>query len=259
IAIHILAPVSLHCLTHMTPKETLQERFPAIYHIKYSPRDSPEHYGLASMMIWATVPYAIWQLAYYLLINVRRADKIAAGRPTSFTWLKKSYAKTWIGHVVLSLPAWAQEGAFMFIQYSYAILTIIPCPLWFWYHYASSAFLCVVFTWAVYNGATYYIDVFGNRFKREVEELKREVAKWQQESPHGDGPSAPASPNMAPTDKKADATAIDNLPPLDQKAKSDPVTPATGTTGGEKPLKENKGTTTGSESHQGDGEVRHRE
>jgi len=37
----------------------------------------------------------------------------------------------------------------------------------------------VVFALSVYNGATYYIDVFGNRFQKELEAMKRDVQKWQ--------------------------------------------------------------------------------
>ncbi|EFE32691.1 uncharacterized protein ARB_00516 [Trichophyton benhamiae CBS 112371] len=140
---------------------------------------SPEHYTLGAMMIWASVPYAIWQLSYHFFITVRQRDKIAAGRPTSFTWLRRSYAKTWIGKFVLHLSLPLQEPAFMMIQYIYAILTIVPCPLWFWYQWASSAFLTVMFIWSIYNGATFYIDVFGKRFQKELEQLKRDVAKWQ--------------------------------------------------------------------------------
>ena len=36
-----------------------------------------------------------------------------------------------------------------------------------------------VFVWSIYNGATYYIDVFGKRFQSELEQLKKDVAKWQ--------------------------------------------------------------------------------
>lgn len=67
----------------------------------------------------------------------------------------------------------------MMIQYIYALITMVPCPLWFYYRYASAAFLTVVFTWATYNGATFYIDVFGRRMEKEFEALKKEVAKWQ--------------------------------------------------------------------------------
>lgn len=67
----------------------------------------------------------------------------------------------------------------MMIQYIYALITMVPCPLWFYYRWASAAFLTVVFTWATYNGATFYIDVFGRRMEKEFEALKKEVAKWQ--------------------------------------------------------------------------------
>lgn len=67
----------------------------------------------------------------------------------------------------------------MLIQYSYALVTMVPCPIWFWYRWASAGFLMVVFTWATYNGATFYIDVFGRRMEKEFEALKKEVAKWQ--------------------------------------------------------------------------------
>lgn len=147
------------------------------------------------MMLWATCPYAVWQLSYHFLITVRRRDQIAAGRPTSFTWLRKSYAKTWIGKVVLALPEFLQEPAFMFIQYSYAVLTMIPCQVWFWYRWPSGLFLSIVFVWSVYNGATYYIDVFGNRFQKELEQLKKDMAKWQSSPEGGFTPYTPAGDN----------------------------------------------------------------
>jgi len=177
--IHIMPPVTLHCLVHLTPPDILATRFPALHAIKFSAPNSPEHYRLWSMLLWATVPYAIWQLSYHIFITVRRREKIAAGRPTSFTWMRRSYAKTWIGRFVLSLPEWLQEPAFMLIQYFYALLTILPCPIWFWYRWASATFLLVVFGWSIYNGATYYVDVFGKRFQNELEALRKDVAKWQ--------------------------------------------------------------------------------
>ncbi|KAL1954620.1 hypothetical protein VTO42DRAFT_861 [Malbranchea cinnamomea] len=211
--IHIMPPVTLHCLVHMTSSDILQEKFPAIYTIKFSQPGSPEHYSLGSMILWASVPYAIWQLSYHFLITVRRREKIAAGRPTSFTWLRKSYAKTWIGKLVLSLPESMQEFAFMFIQYSYAILTITPCPLWFWYKWASACFLTTVFFWSIYNGATYYIDVFGKRFEKELEQLRKDVIKFQ---------SSPEA--LASTPHDGDVTTSDNgrhETPINQSSQDD--------------------------------------
>ncbi|KZF25137.1 hypothetical protein L228DRAFT_243930 [Xylona heveae TC161] len=237
--IHIMPPVALHCIVHLMPPEFQKQRFPAVYAIKTSPPGSKEHYSLLAMMIWATVPYIIWQLSYHFLITVRRREKIAAGRPTSFTWLRKSYAKTWIGKTVLSLPHVLQEPAFMLIQYGYALCTIIPCPLWFWYRWPSAIFLLVVFTWSVYNGATYYIDVFGKRFQNELEQLRKDVAKWQT-SPAMTASSQPRQKSEASDHNAGDLqsanvegtaeengsiskkdgtrrTSIDNIPLLDSK------------------------------------------
>jgi Protein of unknown function (DUF2838) len=223
--IHIMPPVTLHCLVHLTPKSTLATRFPAIYTIKFSHHHSPEHYNLWSMLLWATVPYAVWQLSYHIFITVRRREKIAAGRPTSFTWLRKSYAKTFIGRLVLALPEWLQEPAFMLIQYSYAILTIIPCPIWFWYPWASATFLLVVFVWSIYNGATYYIDVFGKRFQNELEALRRDVTKWQNSPTEAvvEGASPPLSTELAAVgsrDGNGDCLkkeGVDEIPLLDSR------------------------------------------
>ncbi|KAK4191655.1 hypothetical protein QBC35DRAFT_528982 [Podospora australis] len=178
--IHIMPCATLHSIVHLISEDFQKERFPAIWTIKTSPPGSPTAYAnVLSMLAWSTIPYAIWQLSYYFFITVRRRDKIAAGRPTSFTWLRKSYSKTWIGKIILGLPDMLQEPAFMLIQYTYAVTTMLPCSLWFYYRWASGAFLMTVFGWSVYNGSTYYIDVFGKRFQKELEAMKAEVAKWQ--------------------------------------------------------------------------------
>lgn len=217
--IHIMPPVTLHCMVHLTPVDMLKERFPAVYSIKFSEPGDPEHYSLGAMIIWATVPYIFWQLAYHFMITVRRADKIAAGRPTSFTWLRKSYAKAWIGKLVLSLPEALQEPAFMFIQYGFALSTMIPSPIWFWYRWASGLYMAALFTWSIHNGATYYIDVFGKRFQKELDQLKQDVARWQS-SPEGGGVSPVVLPeNTAdalnapfPLEKR---NSVDRIPLLD--------------------------------------------
>lgn len=178
--IHVMPCATLHTMVHLIPVELQKERFPAIWIIKTAPAGSPTAYAnVVSMLAWSTIPYALWQFSYYFFITVRRREKIAAGRPTSFTWLLRSYSKTWIGKLVLSLPESMQETAFMFIQYFYAVLTMLPCPLWFYSRWASATFLIVVFTWSIYNGATFYIDVFGKRFQKELEAMKAEVTKWQ--------------------------------------------------------------------------------
>lgn len=190
--IHIMPPVTLHCIVHLTPSHVQQARFPGAYAIKHSSADNNVHYSLLAMMSWSSIPYAIWQLSYHCLITVRRREKIAAGRPTSFTWLRKSYANSWIGRLILGLPSQLHEPAFMLTQYLYALGSMLPCPIWFWYGWPSAIFLSSLFSWSIYNGATYYIDVFGTRFQKELEQLKKDVAKWQA------SPDVVSSPLMTP-------------------------------------------------------------
>ncbi|RCI13720.1 hypothetical protein L249_8153 [Ophiocordyceps polyrhachis-furcata BCC 54312] len=209
--IHIMPCATLHCLVHLLPSEQQEQRFPAIWTVKNSTPGSPTAYAnMSSMLAWSTIPYAFWQLSYYFLITVRRRDKIAAGRPTSFTWLRRSYAQTWIGKLVMSLPDRLHEPVFMFIQYSYAVLTMLPCPLWFANRRASAIFLFVLFAWSIYNGSTYYIDVFGKRFQKELEAMKAEVSKWQNTPELG-----VQSPLMTPHNEKPPGIPAHNSTPKD--------------------------------------------
>jgi hypothetical protein len=172
-------------------------------------------------MFWASWPYAVWQLSYHFLISVRRREKIAAGRPTSFTWLRRSFANVWIGRFVLSLPHSLQEPAYMLIQYLYALLTMIPCPLWFWSRWASGLFLATVFGWSVWNGATFYIDVFGTRFQKELEALKKDVAKWQSAAELAGG-AGPGSPPMSVTDHDVKTPGLDTTAQFGTKIVKEP-------------------------------------
>ncbi|KAK3675273.1 hypothetical protein LTR78_004783 [Recurvomyces mirabilis] len=195
--IHIMPCATLHVLVHLIPESMQLEHFPAIHTIKYSLPGAPEHYSLWDMMIWATLPYAVWQLSYHFLITVRKRSKIAAGRPTSFSWLRRSYRGNFLGKFVLSFPENFQEYVFMGIQYTYAIMTMMPCPIWFWYRWASAGFMMIVFTWASWNGATYYIDVFGKRMEKELESLRKEVQRMAK-SPEMVGQEGGGSPFMSP-------------------------------------------------------------
>ena len=108
--IHIMPPVVLHTVIHLLPTEYSHQRYPALKDIPY-------------LDVWrgfwiSTLVHTLWQGWYYLFIMVRRREKIAAGRPTSFTWLRRSYAKTWIGKWVNSLPEPLQPFAFMGVQVS---------------------------------------------------------------------------------------------------------------------------------------------
>ena len=214
---------TLHVLVHVISPDLQRTRFPAVHTIKFSPPSAPEHYSLKDMIIWATLPYAIWQLSYHLLITIRKRSKIAQGMPTSFTWLRRSYKNRMLGKFVLSFPENMQEGVFMVIQYVYAMLTMLPCPIWFWYRHASGFFLVLVFGWASYNGATYYIDVFGRRLEKELDQLKQDVARMSAKPSDFDAEGSPAGSPSGPQgtadSANAKSTALD-LGPAAVQARS---------------------------------------
>lgn len=171
--IHVMPPVTMFVLVHETPVEYLAEHYPAISEV--------ESWNFVNGMIWTSIYYTIWQLSYHYFITVRRREQIAKGRVTSFTYLKKRNSKTALGRFVNSLPyTWMQILAFTLIQFGYQLLTMIPCPIWFRYKHACGAFVTFIFIWSAYNGATYYIEVFGKRFEKEVKQLRVELAELQQ-------------------------------------------------------------------------------
>jgi hypothetical protein len=114
-----MPPVVLHTLLHLLPTSYSHVRYPAL-------ADVP-HLDLWRGFWISTVVHSAWQGWYYIFITLRRKEKIAAGRPTSFTWLRQSYAKTWIGKWVNTLPEPIQPFAFMGIQVSTPSLTS-PSP-----------------------------------------------------------------------------------------------------------------------------------
>lgn len=92
-------------------------------------------------------------------------------------------------------------------------------------------FLLTVFVWSVYNGATFYIDIFGKRFQKELEQLKQDMAKWQNSVDGAASPVQASKTDPKPNDiETRDAicandttkgltrkSSIDRIPLLDAK------------------------------------------
>lgn len=171
--IHVMPPITMFVLVHQTPKDYIQERYPAIADV--------ENWNFVNGIIWTSIYYTVWQVGYHYFITVRRKEQIAKGRMTSFTYLKEKNRKSFLGRIVNRQPyAWMQIAVFTLIQFGYQILTMIPCPIWFRYKHACATFVSFIFFWSAYNGATYYIEVFGKRFEKELKRLKAELAELQE-------------------------------------------------------------------------------
>ncbi|KAM9905475.1 hypothetical protein OXX79_002140 [Metschnikowia pulcherrima] len=170
--IHIMPPLTMFVLVHETPRDYLEIRYPAIANV--------QNWNFVNGIIITSIYYTVWQVTYHYFITVRRREQIAQGRVTSFTYLRKSQGTSFLGRIVNKLPyQWMQIAAFTLIQFFYQILTMLPCPIWFRYKHACGAFVWFIFSWSAYNGATYYIEVFGKRFEKESARLRQEINELQ--------------------------------------------------------------------------------
>lgn len=171
--IHFMPPITMFVIVHEMPRDYVEKRYPAVA--------SVTNWHFLNGIIITSVYYTLWQVLYHYFITVKRKRQIEEGRVTSFTHLKRAQRKTMLGRFVNGLPyLWMQIAAFTLIQFGYQILTMMFCPLWFKYKHACGAFVTTIFVWSSYNGATYYIEVFGKRFQKEVETLKMEIQALQE-------------------------------------------------------------------------------
>ncbi|KAL4082023.1 hypothetical protein V8B97DRAFT_148642 [Scleroderma yunnanense] len=191
--IHIYAPFTFTVIRHFYLNA--QERFPALTQL---PHLQPGRALLLSGLI-----YLIWQLLYWKFVLVDRRTKIVSGqRTTSFSWLLND-KRGKIGQMLAKVQPERRVPSFMVGQFAYSILTELPAiyllydsPRW------SGTFLILIFAVSVWNGGGYYIEVFGRKFERELEALRKELAENNHRSGRSsptDGGSVANSPSMPTT------------------------------------------------------------
>ncbi|KAF8974700.1 hypothetical protein BDZ97DRAFT_1774940 [Flammula alnicola] len=132
--------------------------------------------------------YAIWQFLYWKFLLVDRRAKIQSGqRTTSFSFLLND-KRSAIGRMLSAVPEQYREAYFMGGQFVYALLTEIP-PIFLLYRssFWSAAFLFLIFSVSVWNGGGFYIEVFGRKFERELEALRKEIAENSMRSSSASG------------------------------------------------------------------------
>ncbi|OWB63599.1 hypothetical protein B5S31_g4426 [[Candida] boidinii] len=169
--IHILPPVVMYTITHQLPQDFKKKRFPGSVKLE----EWNFYYGI----FYTSILYFIWQSLYHYFITIKRAEKIKAGKVNSFEHLRKSYSKNWIGKFVNGLPEPYPVVAFTLIQYFYQLSTMILCPIFFKYNILASFFMSYIFIKASYNGATYYVDIYGKKLNKEVARLQQEIEALQ--------------------------------------------------------------------------------
>ncbi|KAF8558953.1 hypothetical protein OG21DRAFT_1403528 [Imleria badia] len=213
--VHVYPPFTFTVIRHFYPGA--EQRFPALAAL---PHLNP---GRAVFISGAI--YLIWQLLYWKFVYVDRRTKIESGqRTTSLSFLLNDKRGA-IGRALDRTRPEKREVYFMTGQFGkyyflYSILTELPAvyllydsPRW------SGAFLILIFAVSVWNGGGFYIEVFGRKFERELEALRKELAENNR--------FGRSSPPLTDAESVGNTPFIDNkaLPPVDDSAGIDNSVP----------------------------------
>ncbi|KAJ7122807.1 hypothetical protein C8R44DRAFT_621827 [Mycena epipterygia] len=213
--VHIYAPFTFTVIRHFYP--SAEVRFPALLELS--------HLQPMRALLLSGGIYLSWQLLYWKFVIHDRRAKIESGqRTTSFSFLLND-KRGMIGRYLASVPPAYREAAFMTGQLLYSILTEVPA-VYILYDSAfwSATFLLLIFSISVWNGAGYYIEVFGRKFERELEALRKELA----ESTARSGRSSPVStPGLSRGPSEDGLSSAENSPPLMMNSKPLPEDPPT--------------------------------
>ncbi|KAI0774013.1 hypothetical protein C8Q74DRAFT_1200643 [Fomes fomentarius] len=166
--IHIYPPLVFSVIRHHYANA--HERFPAL-------RDVPHLHPFKALLLSGII-YLIWQLLYWKYVLIDRRAKVQSGqRITSFTWMLNDKRGA-IGRTLARIPPEHREISFMTGQFVYSIVMELPAVFLlydsaFW----SSAYILFLFAVCAWNGGGFYIEVFGRKFERELEALRKELAE----------------------------------------------------------------------------------
>ncbi|KAJ7229004.1 hypothetical protein GGX14DRAFT_616367 [Mycena pura] len=217
--IHIYPPFTFTVIRHFYP--SAEVRFPAL-------RELP-HLAPGRALLLTGGIYLSWQLLYWKFVLVDRRAKIESGqRTTSFSFLLNDKRGV-IGRVLSSVPPAFRMAVFMFGQLLYTVLTEVPAlyvlydsPFW------SCVFLIFILSVSVWNGGGFYIEVFGRKFERELEALRKELAEATARSASTSGRTSPVSTPGLSRDPSSDALSAtdDDSSPLLMNSKLLPEDPS---------------------------------
>lgn len=209
--IHIYPPFVLSTIRHFYPNAS--ERFPAL--------EGLEALKAWDALVYSSAVYLFWQVCYWKFVWVNRRTKIQSGeRTTSLTFFLNN-KRGWVGKLLVATPPERRALYYMMGQFVYAIITeLIPVLVLYKSVTWTAIYLLVCFSVSVWNGAGFYIEVFGRKFERELETLRKELAEANQrnvqESPGltADDTSTPVSPLLEPVSSSSSTPSPPTLPAL---------------------------------------------
>lgn len=175
--IHIYPLLVMHTIRHAMPRDRALERFPALKELPGPGEPLP----VGRSLFFSVLVYGVWQALYWTFISRPKKNKIKAGeRANSFITMVRGRSAPF-APLLGPLRYDRAEHWFMLIQFFYTMVTALPAPrLYFRSKTAASIFVFFVQLMAAWNGASYYVEVWGRRFEKELMALRAEVEAARQ-------------------------------------------------------------------------------
>merc|ERR1712241_493736 len=176
IFIHVFPPLTLH-----------------LYRWGLIPSTSIHTEDVLSLTDLMTVPllmYLLWQAGFLLATELLLADKLRADPTlvTSVRYLaqdKKNGMHQLTKRVMRRLGVMApqedfdseqlkSEVIFQIVQGVYSIAVCLPTMWLYSSYYLSVLYICFIYLWCIWRGATYYIEIFSERYKMKFVAIEKE-------------------------------------------------------------------------------------
>ncbi|KAK9711517.1 hypothetical protein K7432_007777 [Basidiobolus ranarum] len=175
--IHIAPPFTLYTIRWLIPANAERMERYGSYANQQKNDGVADPVGFITAMWFSVVLYIVWQSLYYIFILVGRKEKVFQGkRVTSVTWLLDD-TKSKISQTASVFGDKYKVYTFMGMQLVYAIITMLPTVLLYHYFWLHTVFLLGISLISLWNGSTYYFDVFSKQYVKELEELNDEIKR----------------------------------------------------------------------------------
>lgn len=128
----------------------------------------PSGCGHMTVMDTVYVPlflYVMWQIVYILVIFVWRKEKVKKKNySTSYDWIVERSKSGFVYKICRIFGEKYRKPVFIAWQFIYTAVSIVPVSLYYHSNLLNVLLVFVVMTFACYNGASFYIDVFSQRY-----------------------------------------------------------------------------------------------
>eukprot|EP01117_Protostelium_nocturnum_P018314 TRINITY_DN7636_c0_g1_i1.p1 TRINITY_DN7636_c0_g1~~TRINITY_DN7636_c0_g1_i1.p1 ORF type:complete len:389 (-),score=103.94 TRINITY_DN7636_c0_g1_i1:53-1183(-) len=138
---------------------------------------SKEEISFYDATIFPLIPYILWQLGYFVIVQVIRRNKFKADkeRLTSFLWMKQDTKHVVNKAMNIFGPKYSYH-MFGVLQLIYTFVVMLPIKIFYQSFWAHTIWLTLVIIISAWNGSSFYFEVFSKRYQNQLEEYQKNWA-----------------------------------------------------------------------------------